>query len=185
MRPTWLVVGSVLTATLALVALPGLGGTRVPSPIEPIPVSAFQSFSIPADSSRSTVSIGPLDATYTAAGSVGADAQFIEPGTAPRTGTTHRAKHGQPDPSATSVQKPPRYTLTGVATFYNNGTTAMRLPRGTVIIVCGAGGCVERVVNDYGPQSTSRIIDLYEPDFFAVCGCASYSGTTTVTVSVY
>ena len=62
----------------------------------------------------------------------------------------------------------------------------MRLPTGTVIRVCGAGGCLERVVNDYGPTAgTSRIIDLYRPDFFAVCGCSSISGTTTVTVGVY
>jgi len=38
---------------------------------------------------------------------------------------------------------------------------------------------------DDGPMSSARIIDLYQPDFFAVCGCASWSGTTTVTVSVY
>jgi hypothetical protein len=175
----------VLTAALALVALPGLGGTRAPSSIEPIPASASQSFSNTATTTRSTVSIGGLDAAYAAAGTVGVNARFIEPGTAPKTGPTHRAKHGQPDPTSTAVRKPPRYTLTGVATFYNNGTTAMRLPRGTVIIVCGAGGCVQRVVNDYGPQSTARIIDLYEPDFFDICGCPSFSGTTKVTVSVY
>jgi hypothetical protein len=40
-------------------------------------------------------------------------------------------------------------------------------------------------VNDYGPRSTSRMIDLYRPDFFAICGCASWSGTTKVTVYVY
>jgi hypothetical protein len=175
----------VLTAALALVALPGLGGTRAPSSIEPIPASAPQSFSNTATTTRSTLSIGSLDAAYAAAGTVSVDARFIEPGAAPKTGPTHRAKHGQPDPTSTGVRKPPRYTLTGVATFYNNGTTAMRLPRGTVIIVCGAGGCVQRVVNDYGPQSTARIIDLYEPDFFAICGCPSFSGTTKVTVSVY
>ena len=64
----------------------------------------------------------------------------------------------------------------------------MRLPRGTTVIVCGAGGCIERVINDYGPiydPSKNRIVDLYTPDFFAVCGCPSWSGTTWVTVSVY
>jgi hypothetical protein len=86
-----------------------------------------------------------------------------------------------------SALKPPRYTLTGMATFYGNGTTAMRLPRGTTIVVCGGGGCLERIVTDYGPvlSSKNRIIDLYTPDFFAVCGCPSWSGTTRVTVSVY
>jgi hypothetical protein len=82
--------------------------------------------------------------------------------------------------------KPPRYSLTGVATFYDAGFTAMRLPRGTVIRVCGPGGCLERVINDYGPVAgTNRIIDLYRPDFFAVCGCPSWSGTVWVTVGVY
>ena len=61
----------------------------------------------------------------------------------------------------------------------------MRLPRGTVVIVAAAAAASQRVVNDYGPQSTSRIIDLDKQDFFAICGCPSWSGTTTVTVYVY
>ena len=73
----------------------------------------------------------------------------------------------------------------GTATFYEAGYTAMRLPRGTIVIICGGGGCVERVINDYGPQSKSRIVDLYKPDFFKICGCPSWSGTTEVTVYVY
>jgi len=175
----------VLIAALALVALPGLAGSRVPNPIEPLPASAFQPLSVPANNARSTISIGPLDAAYAAAASVGADTSFIEPGAAPQTGPTARVKLNQPDPSSAFVRKPPRYTMTGEATFYDNGTTAMRLPRGTIVVICGAGGCVERVVNDYGPIKTSRIVDLYRPDFFAICGCAWWSGTTKVTVSVY
>ena len=50
-RPNRLVVGSVLTAALALVALPGLAGSRVPSPIEPVPAGAFQQLTILADRS--------------------------------------------------------------------------------------------------------------------------------------
>ena len=62
----------------------------------------------------------------------------------------------------------------------------MRLPRGTVVIVCGDGGCVERVVNDYGPVKQRRgSSTCTAPDFFDVCGCPWWSGTTTVTVSVY
>lgn len=175
----------MLIAALALVALPGLAGSRVPNPIEPLPAGAFQPLSVPANSARSTVSIDPLDAAYDADGAVGADAAFIEPAAAPETGPTARASVGQPDPSAGSLRKPPRYTITGIATFYDNGTTAMRIPRGTIVIVCGNGGCVERVVNDYGPIKPSRVVDLYRADFFDVCGCAWWSGTTTVTVSVY
>jgi len=61
----------------------------------------------------------------------------------------------------------------------------MRIPRGTRVVICGPGGCIERVVNDYGPQKPSRVVDLYRPDFFAICGCPSWAGTTTVTVYVY
>jgi len=108
--------------------------------------------------------------------------------------STGRSTADQPKTSASSIRKgalsasvhgSPRYTLTGGATFYDNGTTAMRLPRGTVVKICGNGGCIVRVVNDYGPQKKSRVVDLYRPDFFAICGCGSWSGTTQVTVYVY
>ena len=180
-----MVVGSVLIAALALVALPGLSGSRVPSPIEPFPASAFQPLSVPANLTRSAISIDPLDAAHDGAGVLGEDASFVEPGDVPLTGPIARVKLNQPEAGSASLRKPPRYTLTGTATFYDNGTTAMRLPRGTIVIVCGNGGCVERVVNDYGPIKTSRIVDLYRADFFDICGCASWSGTTQVTVSVY
>lgn len=175
----------MLIAALALVALPGLAGSRAPNPIEPLPVSAFQPLTVPANSARSTLQIDPLDAVHRAAGALTADATFIEPGAVPETGPTKRARLNQPEAGSDWLQKPPRYTLTGIATFYDNGTTAMRLPRGTIVIICGRGGCVERVVNDYGPIKPSRIVDLYRADFFAICGCAWWSGTTEVTVSVY
>ena len=185
MRPSRLVVGPALIAALALAALPGLAGSRVPSPLEPLPASAFQPLPVPANSARSTVQIDPLDAALEAAGSLAEGDPFIEPGEAPDTGPTARVSVDQPDPRSAFARKPPRYTLTGTATFYDNGTTAMRLPRGTVVIVCGDGGCVERVVNDYGPVNPSRIVDLYRADFFDICGCPWWSGTTMVTVSVY
>jgi hypothetical protein len=180
-----LVVGSVLTAALALAALPGLAGSRAPSATEPVPAVAFQPLSVPASGTSSALSIAGLDDGYLSAGFVDARASFIEPGAAPDSGPTGRARVNQPQPGSQSSRKPPKYTLRGEATFYDNGTTAMRLPRGTVIIVCGRGGCIERVVNDYGPQLPSRIIDLYRPDFFAICGCPSWSGVVDVTVHVY
>jgi hypothetical protein len=180
-----LVVGSVLTAALALAALPGLAGSRVPYAMEPVPAVVFQSLSVPASDPSSALSIAGLDGGFLSAGFVHEAAPFIEPGDAPESGPSGRARVQQPTPDSHSSRKPPRYSLRGEATFYDNGTTAMRLPRGTVVIICGNGGCVERVVNDYGPIKAERIVDLYRPDFFAVCGCAWWSGTTKVTVSVY
>ena len=179
-------MGSVLTAALALAALPGLAGSRAPSATEPVPAGAFQPLSVPASETSSALSIAGLDAGYVSAGVVS------------RAGALHRARRrtrrrsdataarvDQPEPGSHSSRKPPKYTMRGEATFYDHGTTAMRLPRGTVIIVCGRGGCLERVVNDYGPRSSSRIIDLYRPDFFDICGCPSWSGVVDVTVYVY
>lgn len=185
MRPSRLVVGSALIAALALGALPGLTGSRAARPIEPVPVGAFQSLPDTAVDPSSALAIGELDAAFAGAGVVRADDTFIEPGNAPDTGPTRRTRVDQPSGSAGSVRKPELYTITGTATFYEAGYTAMRLPRGTVVIICGDGGCIERVINDYGPQTESRIVDLYKPDFFDICGCPSWSGTTTVTVYVY
>ncbi|HEV8282157.1 MAG TPA: hypothetical protein VGQ02_09880 [Candidatus Limnocylindrales bacterium] len=185
MRPRWLVVGSVLSAALALVALPGLAGSRVPSAVEPVPAGAFQPYSVPASEARSPLTIAELDHAFLSVGRVIPTTTFVEPGEESRAGPTRRLHLDQPDGSARSERKPEKYTLTGKATFYDHGTTAMRLPRGTVIVVCAKGGCLERVVNDYGPQKPERIIDLYRPDFFKICGCPSWSGVINVTVYVY
>jgi hypothetical protein len=137
--------------------------------------------------------IEPLDDAHMSGGTVGAQTRIVEPG-APPTAVRNRPRIELPRAGASSVSKgalsaslpgKPRYTLSGGATFYDNGTTAMRLPRGTVVKICGNGGCIVRVVNDYGPQKKSRVVDLYRPDFFEVCGCPSYAGTTKVTVYVY
>jgi len=196
-RPPRLVVGSVLTAALALVALPGFAGSRAPSPVEPIPAVAFQQLTIPAGESRSTTSIGPLDDAFASDGALGAETAIVEPAAIGAGILAARPKVDQPGGGAGSERKEPpgalsaslpgkaKYTLSGGATFYDHGTTAMRLPRGTVVKICGKGGCIVRVVNDYGPQRKSRVVDLYRPDFFRVCGCPSWSGTTQVTVYVY
>jgi len=175
----------VLTAALALVALPGLAGSWVPSPIEPVPAGAFQPFPILAQESRSTTSIGRLDDAHASEGSISADTSIVEARRERPATQTGRASATQRDTGAASIRKTPRYTLSGFATFYDNGTTAMRLPRGTVVLICGGGGCIERVVNDYGPQKPSRVVDLYRPDFFRICGCGWFAGTTKVTVYVY
>jgi hypothetical protein len=184
----------VLTAALALVALPGLVGSRAISPIDTVPASAFQQLSVLANAPGSTLSIGRLDVAHVSAGMVGVETRIVEPG-APRAAIARgRPRIRQPSPGASSVSKgalsaslpgKPKYSVSGGATFYDHGTTAMRLPRGTIVKICGKGGCIVRVVNDYGPQKKSRVVDLFRPDFFAVCGCPSWSGTTQVTVYVY
>jgi hypothetical protein len=184
-RPRTLVAGAALTAALVLVALPGLAGSQTRSPYRPVEAAAFQAVSIDATDDGSPQAIGPLDPAYRSADSLTSATQLIEPGTKV-TRTVLRPKTIEPAVSAAFSIKPPRTTIRGTASFYDNGTTAMRLPRGTVIRICGPGGCLERVVNDYGPViSTGRIVDMYRPDFFAICGCPSYSGLTTVTIGIY
>jgi hypothetical protein len=184
-RPRWTVVGTALTAALALVALPGLAGSRAERAVEPVPAGAFQPLPVSASDPRSTISIAGLDGGYLSAGFVHAGSRFIEEGEVPDGPPPVRTTLDQPDPGHGSARKPARYELRGEATFYDAGHTAMRLPRGTTIIVCGAGGCLERVVDDYGPTKPSRIIDLHRADFFTICGCPSWSGVTEVTVYVY
>ncbi|HEX5824382.1 MAG TPA: hypothetical protein VFY18_08005 [Candidatus Limnocylindrales bacterium] len=186
MRPRRLVAGAALTAALALVALPGIVGSAGPSPATVLDPAAFQSVQVPAFATEA-LAVGPLDDALVSAGRIGASTTLTEPGTEPVRVVVGRPRVVVPAARSGSSLKPPRYRLTGYATFYANGTTAMRLPRGTTVIVCGAGGCVERVVNDYGPIASyrNRIVDLYTPDFFAICGCPRYAGTTWVTVSVY
>ncbi len=178
-----MVASAALTAALALGSLPGLAGSRTPDPDQTADQAAFQRVVIPAASDRAELVIDPLDTAHRSSSFLFADATFIEPGQEwvlpPRTVAAQPAGRSGWD------WKAPRYTLSGYATFYDNGTTAMRLPRGTRVVICGDGGCLERVVNDYGPQKEIRIVDLYRPDFFQICGCPWFAGTTWVTVRVY
>jgi hypothetical protein len=183
MRRRAVVAVSALIAAAALIGLPAPAGTTAPSPARVLQAAAFIPVQLSPDAPAPSPAAG-LDAALRASGFLGDGTALVERGAAP-SGPTRRPSVVQPSVSAGMDWKPPRYKVTGTATFYNNGTTAMRLPMGTVVRICGAGGCILRTVNDYGPMSSARIIDLYQPDFFAVCGCASWSGTTTVTVSVY
>jgi hypothetical protein len=184
-RPRTLVAGAALTAALALVGLPGLAGSQTRSPYRPLEAAAFQAITINATEDGSSQTIDPLDPALRSADTLTSSSQLIEPGVKAVRPVT-RPKTVQPSVAAAFSIKPPRSTLKGTASFYDNGTTAMRLPRGTIIRICGPGGCLERVVNDYGPViSTGRIVDMYRPDFFAICGCPSYSGVTTVTIGIY
>jgi hypothetical protein len=184
-RPRNLVAGTALTAALALVALPGFVDSRVPSRDRPIDAAAFQQVTTASDGG-SSLTIDLPDDALRSAGALTADSRLFEPGKGARIPIT-KPVFNVPTSTAGFDIKPPKYKLNGTATFYDNGTTAMRLPRGTVIRICGpTGRCIDRVVSDYGPiAGTGRIIDLYRPDFFAICACPSWSGLVKVTVSVY
>jgi hypothetical protein len=175
----------VLTAALALGALPGLAGSHESSPVRPIDAAAFRQVILASTSDRSGASIAASDTDALSAGTLDGGSKFSE-GADARVRFPVRAKGVLPAVSAAWAWKPPQYSLSGTASFYDNGTTAMRLPRGTVVVICGAAGCLERVITDYGPSAAGgRLIDMYRPDFFAICGCPWYSGLTQVTVKVY
>jgi hypothetical protein len=186
-RPSKRFAGAALTAALALGALPGIAGSAGPTPATAIDPSAFQSVQVPAIASTE-LAVEPPDDALRAANAIDPASVLAEPGKEPKRAVPTRPRVSLPAPHGGSTLKPPRYRISGYATFYANGTTAMRLPRGTTVIICGDGGCIERVVSDYGPvydPSKNRIVDLYTPDFFDICGCPWFAGTTWVTVSVY
>lgn len=179
----------MLTAALALVALPGVVGSTSPRPEPSLAADAFQALRLDVPRGGPAIVVEPPDPALRSAGHLDEEDLLVEPVLDVQSLTASipsRPRVRQPATTPGIAYKPARFTLTGTATYYNNGSTAMRLPYGTVIRVCGAGGCVERVVNDYGPSKAGgRLIDLYRPDFFAVCGCASWEGVTKVTVYVY
>jgi hypothetical protein len=80
-----------------------------------------------------------------------------------------------------------REVLHGLASWYANGTTAMRLPYGTEVRICGAGGCVSTVVRDWGPARylSDRVVDMTPRDFVRVTGRPLGAGLAKVTVYVY
>jgi hypothetical protein len=187
MRPSTTVARAALTAALALGALPGLVGSHEPSQDRPIDAALFEQVDLATTRDRQGTGIFLPDTAGLSAGALDRITVFSEPATGEAVGPDDRAQPKLKSPQADWRWKPARYSLTGTASFYDNGTTAMRaVPRGTVIVICGAGGCIERVVSDYGPSAAGgRLIDMDRPDFFQVCGCGWWSGTTTVTVRVY
>jgi hypothetical protein len=173
---------AALVAALALSALPEPAGStsRMAGPAPGQAALAVVSGPTPVGGSSAVPDVG-----LRSAGAVEPGYPVVEPGDRPA-GPAGRTPVDQPASNAGYAWKPGRYQLTGYATFYDNGTTAMRLPRGTIVRICGTAGCIERVVNDYGPWNVKgRIVDLYRPDFFRICGCDWWSGTTWVTVHVY
>jgi hypothetical protein len=183
MRRRAVVAVAALIATAAMIGLPIPAGSRSPSIARDLQAAAFTSMTIPADAPASEA-VGVLDPARRSSGFLADSTVFVEPGSAPAAPASRPATD-QPPVVAGHDWKPPLSTVSGWATFYDGGTTAMRLPAGTVVRICGAGGCILRTVTDYGPVKQSRVVDMYRPDFFAICGCASWSGTTWVTIGIY
>ena len=187
MRPSRTVARAALTAVLALGALPGLVGSHEPGRDQPIDAASFgQIFLATTGGQHGVGDIAP-DAAGRSDGALAVFASFAELGPGDPAPPDERAQPRLKAATSGFTWKSPRYTLTGYASFYDYGTTAMRdVPRGTTIVICGAAGCIEKIVSDYGPaKTTGRIIDMYRPDFFRICGCGWWSGTTWVSVRVY
>ena len=187
MRPSRTVARAALTAALVVGALPGLVGSHQPAPTHQVEAALFEQVTLATSPEEQGPGSYVLDERGLSAGALDADDGFAETGSAEASGLERRAAPNVGAAESSWSWKPPKFSLTGIASFYDFGTTAMRdVPRGTTIVICGAGGCIERIVTDYGPSKAGgRLIDMYRPDFFKICGCGWWSGTTTVTVRVY
>ncbi len=202
-----LVASVVLTAALVtLVALPGAAGSQTLSSVRPLTAEAFQPVRLPASNDGSPQAIRPLDAAYESAGHLDDMAALIEPGTSvlpagrsavklptPRLVTLvpPRPKVA-PKPRLSPLTSAPRKgayrnSITGLASWYSNGTTAARLPHGTHITICGVRGCISRIVRDWGPARYlgKRIVDMTPGDFVRVTGRTLRAGLAKVTVYIH
>lgn len=186
MRPSRTVARAALTAALAIGALPGLVGSHQPAPAQSVEAALFEQVTLATAPEQGPGSF-VLDESGLSDGALDSSDAFMEGGSAELLRDADRAAPTLSEARADWSWKPARFSLTWIASFYDFGTTAMRdVPRGTTIVICGDGGCIERVVTDYGPSKAGgRLIDMYRPDFFRICGCGWWSGTTRVTVRVY
>jgi hypothetical protein len=214
-RRQGLVAGAVLTAALALGALPGVAGSHVPSPVRPLEAAAFQAIRLPASDDRPRRSVGQFDPALESAGHLETGDHLIEPGSfvAPAGRPTvslpavRAIRVDPPKPKAVAkpvvkpvtkpvaspaapkaaTPQPYKRVQKGLASWYSAGLTAMRLPYGSRVRICGAAGCVNRVITDWGPARwlSDRIVDLAAGDFVRVTGRPLSAGIAKVTVYIY
>jgi hypothetical protein len=171
---------------LALGALPGLVGSHAASQPRTIDAAAFRQVNLATTGDRQSLGQINPEAAGRSDGALDPSGAIAESAVLGPEVPDARVQPARQDAGVSWSWKKPRYTMSGYASFYDHGTTAMRIPRGTTVVICGAGGCIERVVTDYGPSKAGgRIVDMYRPDFFTVCGCGWWSGTTEVTIRVY
>ena len=197
----------MLTAVLVLGAMPPMAGSHVLTTVRPIEADAFQAVPGSLTGPASIVEVDPPDPAHESANRLAPANALIEPGLLPvpgnrpvvdlpeaRSGTVRLRPTPRPFVAAKAanggrgtIATPGKVTqtLVGRASWYDNGTTAARLPRGTLIRICGPAACIERIVNDYGPGIPNRVVDLMPGDFRRVCGCPTSAGLTRVTVYVY
>ncbi len=187
----------MLTVALVLVAGTGLVGSLTPSEPPRIPESAFVPLqppqATPLQQPDQTASGDPALAAAEAPSAAASPSPTPGPSLTPvaheRPGVGLGATEPptpKPTPKPTPALGTPRQILTGTATWYNNGTTAMRLPRGTLVKICGSHACVVRRTGDWGPAPwTHHIADLTPQDFRTVCGCGPGTGVIHVKISVY
>ena len=115
-RPRWLVVGSVLTAALALVALPGLAGSRAPSAVGSRPGRRVPAALDPRVTMRARRSRSQARRRLRVGGCRSRAQPVRRARRRPRPcGPTARRTADQPEPGSGTADKPPMYTLSGQA----------------------------------------------------------------------
>lgn len=130
-----------------------------------------------ADERFVDVALGPLEAVVPVA---------------PSPSETARSAVAAPTAVSGATLAWPRLHLgeTGTVSTYGpgyRGYLALPYPWGAGwrVTVCGPGGCVTAVSNDYGPvRELRRLVDLDVPTFERVCGVPWRFGLCTATVTV-
>ena len=186
-RPRSVVVGAVLTAALALVAAPGLAGSRMPTqraePLrqprssrsgstrrQPATAAASMRWTLPCDRPAGAGAARGVHRTRRRAGGSeapgGPAAQRERP-----VGRQAASLHAQwlRDLTTTTGRRP-----CACREARSSGSAGRRVRR--------AGHQRLRPEREFRPAGSST---SWRPDFFAVCGCPSFAGTSRVTVGVY
>ena len=99
---------------------------------------------------------------------------------------------GDPSPTTSTPGDYSVVTLEGLAGWavpsLGRDYLAMRLPRGTIVTICGPGGCWRHArVNDYGPSKRlhpDRIADVALHHWEDICGVPKSMGLCNATATI-